>query len=263
MFLVLLIKLSVTFLDPPYPAFAVGFGIIMLIYQFGWISGAHFNPTVSFALISRGDVPTFPSNDYGQIVMYLVSQFTGGMFGGWMGYFIGGKQTCYTHVPKIGTSINTIMNVFLAEYVFTFLLTFVALHVGTHQQGNQFYGIAVGIAVFIGILAVNDVSGCIINPSVWVGLNIPSWSCIDSDDVDEIQLEFIWLYFLSEMMASVTSGLLFRLVYVPVIKELKRQEEFEEVMSQRMSNVGSYVTPAANLTNENNKNVNISIQNQL
>ena len=82
MFLIMFVKLASTY-DLFTAALAIGLGLALLIYNYGYISGAHLNPSVTMAVIIR-NIPDSPLSDKGQIVMYFVSQYTGGIFGGFM-----------------------------------------------------------------------------------------------------------------------------------------------------------------------------------
>ena len=87
MFLIMFIKLSVVY-DDYTTSLSIGLGLGLLIYNYGYISGAHLNPAVTMAIIMR-NIPDFPLSDRGQVLMYFVSQYLGGIFGGIMASVIG------------------------------------------------------------------------------------------------------------------------------------------------------------------------------
>lgn len=94
MFLIMFIKLAVVF-DDYTTSLSIGLGLGLLIYNYGYISGAHLNPAVTMAIIIR-NIPDFPVSDKGQIIMYFVSQYSGAVFGGIVATIIG-IQTQYMH----------------------------------------------------------------------------------------------------------------------------------------------------------------------
>jgi len=154
---------------------AIGLILMNMIYCLGHISGAHFNPAVTVAILVR-NIPQFPRHDTFNVFGYFISQYLGGIAGGFLAWSIGGHDTAY-HWPHVQDGPNApvrgaeIWYVFQGEFVFTFLLAFVVLNVATDQRisNNQFYGAAIGTTLMLAAFSVGPVSGCIINPAVWVG----------------------------------------------------------------------------------------------
>ena len=215
MFFIMTIRLSVALSD--FAVFAIGTVLMVIIYQFGWISGGHFNPAVSIAIIVRGNVDSFPARDYVQWIMYIVSQLLGAMIGGIFGNVIGGNEVCLAG-PYVDEDSYNLGQGFLGEFFFTLLLTYVVLHTGTHQGGNQFYGLAIGFSLFIAANCIGSITGCAINPAVWFGLNMAGLIC-DSDDTN--RFDQIWLYWGSQIVAACLSGVLFRFIYAPAHEQLQ------------------------------------------
>ena len=87
MFLIMFVKLASVY-DSYTTSLSIGLGLGLLIYNYGYISGAHLNPSVTMAIIFR-NIPDFPLSDRGQIAMYFVSQYLGGIFGGVLATIIG------------------------------------------------------------------------------------------------------------------------------------------------------------------------------
>ena len=215
MFFIMTIRLSaaLSFFAP----FSIGTILMVVIYQFGWISGGHMNPAVSIAILIRGNVDSFSTKDIPQFAMYIVSQLLGAMMGGIFGNVIGGKGVCGPG-PYVQDGYNLGQG-FLGEFFFTFLLTYVVLHTGTHQAGNQFYGLAIGFSLFIAVCCIGGITGCAINPSVWFGLTMAGLIC----DADENHFDEIWLYWGSQILAACLSGVLFRYLYEPAFKKLDEE----------------------------------------
>jgi len=61
---------------------ATGATLTVLILIFGPVSGAHFNPVVSLAFASRGELP------WADAATYLVVQFAGGLVGVWLAHLM-------------------------------------------------------------------------------------------------------------------------------------------------------------------------------
>ena len=218
MFLIMTIRLSGVLSE--FAPFAIGTLLMVLVYQFGWISGGHYNPAVSIAILIRGNF------DCTRFTMYIISQFIGAIVGGIFGNIIGGEAVC-TAGPYVDETSYSLAQGYAGELFFTFLLTYVVLHTGTHQDGNQFYGLSIGFSLFVAINCIGSITGCAINPAVWLGLNIAGIIC-DTDDT--VKLDQIWLYWCSEIIAGCVSGFLFRFVYLPAHEQLENIKEMNKNM---------------------------------
>lgn len=158
-FLVLIIALAVVGSVPLAPI-AIGFGLAVLVYMGGHVSGAHYNPAVSTAALMRGKMP---ASDY---VPYLVAQVLGGIAGAALGQVITGES--FAPAPAMGIGILVPL---LVEVLFTFLLVLVVLNTATHRdtKGNSFYGLAIGATVMVGAFVGGGISGGVFNPAVGIG----------------------------------------------------------------------------------------------
>jgi glycerol uptake facilitator-like aquaporin len=56
---------------------ATGAGLVVLIHMFGPVSGAHFNPAVTLAVLQRREV------EWRVALLYIVAQFAGAVLGVW------------------------------------------------------------------------------------------------------------------------------------------------------------------------------------
>jgi aquaporin Z len=71
----------------------------------------------------------------------------------------------------------------IAELLITFALAYVVLNVATSKDhpNNSFYGLAIGLTVFVGAVAVGNISGGAFNPAVGLAVcvaGIASWSML-------------------------------------------------------------------------------------
>ena len=150
---------------------AIGLILMVMVYAGGPISGAHYNPAVSLAVVLRQkmDVP--------DMIIYWISQFVGGYLGAIVGGTIinGGS---YVVVSRGAQATAT--QAFVAEIVFTFILCFVVLNVATRSSAssttkdNGYYGAAIGLTVTAGAITVGNISGGAFNPAVAVCLSVAS-----------------------------------------------------------------------------------------
>ena len=158
-FLTLTACLTVTG-DRPIPALAIGSSLMIMVYMGGHISGAHYNPAVSLALLLR---KKFPSSDF---LPYVASQIMGATAAAWVAYAVVGR----TMGIAPGADVSAMKAVFM-EALFTFALALVVLNVACSEatKGNSFYGLAIGFTVVAGAFATGWVSGGALNPAVGTG----------------------------------------------------------------------------------------------
>jgi len=222
-FLIFFIKMSAG-LSVQHSEFAIGFCLMIMVYKYGYISGGHYNPAVTIAVLARGGLETFPINDYGQIVMYIFSQLFGGMVGGLTALLIGGHETCVVVTRK--NLDYTYVQGFFAEFFGTFFLTTTVLHVGTHQLGNEFYGLAIGCSLLVCAISIAGITGCAINPAVWFGTVVSSVACQHIN----AEIKEVWMYWLAEFTAGLAAGLSFRALYMAMDQpetDVQQRLEFE------------------------------------
>lgn len=158
-FLVLIIGLVVTGSIGLAPV-AIGIGLSVLVYMGGHVSGAHYNPAVSTALLLRKKMP---SSDF---VPYVIAQLLGALAAAGSVHVMVGRT--FAPAPSVESGL---VAAFLAEMLFTFLLALVVLNVAATEatKGNSFYGFAIGGTVMVGAFVVGGISGGAFNPAVGTG----------------------------------------------------------------------------------------------
>ena len=194
-FLVLIIGLSQNPL-------AIGLGLAVLVYMGAHISGAHYNPVVSLAMLINDQI------ELKEFSFYLASQLLGSVVAT---YFIMSLGNDF----EVISNTNDISSFFLAEILFTFLLVFVILNVALNKnlKGNQFYGLAIGLTVTAGAFAVGNISGGVFNPAVSFGPSL--FSFIDPQVVgtNVSSSDFFIYYLISGIIGSVIASYLYKKVY--------------------------------------------------
>ena len=151
---------------------ANGFVITSLIYIFGRISGAHFNPSVSIPMFLRGKITS------DELLYYTVAQFSGGFAGTFYialcnkGNFdrlsstqIGNYLIKYDDENQQFIDTWSYMSAFFCELILTFGLVMVAL--GSTVKRNNFNnltGIIMGLTLIMLIFVGFNLSGASMNP---------------------------------------------------------------------------------------------------
>mgnify|MGYP001379547465 FL=1 len=194
-FLVLIIGLS----QNPV---AIGLGLAVLVYMGAHISGAHYNPVVSLAMLINNQI------ELKEFSFYLASQLLGSVVATYFIMLLGNDF-------NVVSNTNDISSFFVAEILFTFLLVFVILNVALNKnlKGNQFYGLAIGLTVTAGAFTVGNISGAVFNPAVSFGPSL--FSFIDPQVVgtNVSSSDFFIYYLISGTIGSVIASYLYKKVY--------------------------------------------------
>ena len=139
---------------------AIGSVLMVMVFAGGHVSGGHFNPAVSTAVLLRGRMA---AGEYGP---YIITQFVAAVIAGLLVRYVGGREP---HAVVAGNG-----KMLIVEFIYTFALAWVVLHVATARgtEGNSFYGLAIGFTVVAGALAVGGISGGAFNPAIAVGASV-------------------------------------------------------------------------------------------
>lgn len=186
-----------------------------MIYTYGYISKAHYNPSITIAFMIR-NIPQWPRDDYIQCFMYFIMEYTGAIVGGLLSWLFGGNESALVYPSTILNTNNGILTPFIifrsfmAELIFTFILASVILSVATdkRQSGNQFYGISIGLTVTVSIICIGNISGCCLNSAVWLGCIIPAL-IVDK----KINLNDAWIYWIAPFIGGIIAAIVFNLLY--------------------------------------------------
>lgn len=171
-FLVFTIGCTVLSRSPLAPL-AIGAVLMVMVYAGGHISGAHYNPAVTLAVLLRGRI------GLADAVPYWVAQLAAGVIAALSARYVVNPGS----VPELSPSGRELGVALLAEALFTFALAYVVLNAATSKDhpGNSFYGLAIGFTVAAGALAVGGISGGAFNPAVAIGaatMGLFAWSKI-------------------------------------------------------------------------------------
>ena len=135
-FLVLTIGLVVLDGTPMAPI-AIGSVLMAMVYMGGHISGAHYNPAVSVAILIRGKMKAR------ELAPYVTAQISGAILASLAVMLIVGDTFAPAPAPEAGLVV-----VLLCEALFTFALSLVILNVATDDAtaGNRADDIGVTVA---------------------------------------------------------------------------------------------------------------------
>ena len=191
-FLVLVIGLTVIAPGAGVMApLAIGGILMVMVYAGGHISGAHYNPAVTFAVWLRGKCP---GKD---VAPYMLAQIIGAALASWVACSLKGACIIAALNPGIKRAL-------IAEFIFTFALVFVVLNTAFSKKtaGNSYYGLAIGLTLMTAIYAIGNISGGALNPAVAIGITVMGLS----------KLGNLWLYIVGNLAGGALAAIVFRVV---------------------------------------------------
>ena len=170
---------------------AIGTTLMVMVYAGGHISGGHYNPAVTLAVLVRGKI------DIGGAITYWIAQI-GGALAAWA------IATFIFDVEGADTSAVTSVSQGLgAEILGTFALAYVVLNTATAKgtNGNSFYGLAIGFTVMACAYTFGGFSGGAFNPAVAIG------ACLMKGFI----WADLWIYLVGCLAGGVLAGLVFNM----------------------------------------------------
>lgn len=183
-------------------ALAFGLTVLTMVYAVGHISGAHFNPAVSFGLWVGG---RFDKKD---LLPYIGAQVLGGIAGATILYFIATGQEGFElggfaangygeHSPG-GYSMFAGL---LTEVVMTFMFLIVILGATHSKAPKGFAGLAIGLSLTLIHLISIPVTNTSVNParSTSQAIFVGGWA-----------MEQLWLFWLAPIIGAVLAGLVYK-----------------------------------------------------
>lgn len=183
---------------------AYGFLTMALVFCFGYLSGGHFNPAISFSVWVSGAKDGFGIT---KVILYTVSQTSAALAAALYCKVIVISKT--VPAPDTPIAILNIISVIFSEAIFTFVLCSVQLHVACSKgtQGNNYYGFAVGMAVLSGGLVMGGIRGGAFNPAVATGLQAARCLTLDC-----APLASVWIFWIGELAGATAAAVLYKLV---------------------------------------------------
>lgn len=171
------------------------------IYSLGAVSGANFNPAVSFAL-GMSKAIGGPGLPWRTVGIYTAAQTAGSVTAALLYSLLFGSGFYLQPATGFGW-----LNAGLCEMCYTFMIAFVVLNVTAAKknakEGNQYYGMAIGFAVIAGGYGAGAISGGCFNPAVAAGI-----------DLSSVGVSFAWClaYAFFELLGGCLAAVLFACV---------------------------------------------------
>lgn len=174
-------------------AFAFGLALVAAIYAVGHISGGHYNPAVSLAMLIDGRLT------WKEFAYYVVSQLAGAAFAGLVVFTIGGASPAGAALPA------ETWVVIAYEVVLTYTFVYVILSVSKRKELGSFAGLIIGLTLTALILAGGAKSGASLNPAGAFGPAL----------FTEGALADYWVYLVGTLVGGGLAALTYKFLGVP------------------------------------------------
>ena len=173
---------------------AISFGLVIMfgIYAVGHISGAHFNPGVTFAFALSRHFP------WGRAIAYWGAQLTGALAAAAL------LRASLGNIADVGATLpsGSQGQSFLWELVLTFFLMFVIMAVATDTRAvGEAAAIAIGGTVGLDAMFGGPISGASMNPARSIGPALVSGN-----------LHALWLYVLAPIVGASLAAMTYQFV---------------------------------------------------
>ena len=173
---------------------AISFGLVIMImiYAVGHISGAHFNPSVSFAFALTRHFP------WPRAFAYWIAQAAGALIAAAI------LRVSLGNVAHVGATLpaGSQGQSFLWEVVLTFFLMFVIMAVATDTRAvGEAAAIAIGGTVGLDAMFGGPISGASMNPARSLGPALVSGD-----------LHALWLYIVAPLVGAALGAFAYQFV---------------------------------------------------
>ena len=141
----------------PFAAVAPFIALLIVVYSFGKVSLAHFNPAVTIGYYITGHITKI------QVVYYFAAEIIGAILGSlFVLSIIGDKENLGANAPNFDFSM---LLIFPVEVLASAMLMGVIFYVAYTKGLRSFSGVAIGGIVGLDILFLAFISGASMNPA--------------------------------------------------------------------------------------------------
>jgi MIP family channel proteins len=205
-------------------AAAHGLALMVIVYVWGSISGAHVNPAVTFGVAIAGRM------EWIKAISYWVAQFLGAIAAAYLLLWLIG------HGTELGRTVGSLtplgaeaaegtsaLKVIVLEGVLTFFLVVAVFASGIHGRNGNMAGVAIGLVLTMDILAGGLLTGASMNPARTLG------PAVVLGDVS-----YVWMYFVGPLLGGALGAFVYDKYFLPAA-ELTPPVEAAELHGKRRS----------------------------
>jgi aquaporin Z len=169
-----------------------GFGLLAAIFAFGHISGGHFNPAVTVAMVL--DRRTAPVDAVG----YIVAQVAGALAAGGLVIVAVNQAAVTAGITRPGQGITDV-GALVIEIVLT--AAFIAVILAATKRVPSLAALAIPLSLVAIHFASATLSGASVNPARSIG------SAVMGGDVSQL-----WIYLVAPIVGAILGWLVWRLI---------------------------------------------------
>jgi len=179
---------------------AIGFGLMVLIYLGFHVSGAHYNPIVTLAMLFRKEISLLDS------INYIIFQILGAILAGSAVFFL--TSVTMEVQPNLSATVYQILGY---EVLFTYLYVYAFLTVTSHPKlkNNTFYGLVLGATIMVGLFSSIQTSGGVFNPATSVGVTLSHLFIGDG-----VSKYYLWYYLVGPALGGLIATAHYSLINV-------------------------------------------------
>jgi MIP family channel proteins len=187
-------------------AWAHGLALMVIIYAWGSISGAHVNPAVTLGVALAGKMK------WDRAVLYWIAQFAGAAIAAYLLYYLVGTldianfknaATTGKFTPLAG-SPGDVMRCLTVEAVLTFFLVSAVFASGVYGLNGNLAGVAIGLVLTMDIIMGGALTGASMNPARSFGPALVLG-----------ELGYLWIYIVGPFIGGAVAALLYEKVFQP------------------------------------------------
>ena len=183
-------------------ALAHGITLAVAVSAFGGLSGAHFNPAVTFGLAVAGRHP------WARVPTYWIAQLVGGVVAGFalryvFDFAIAAIDKTHLGTPALAVTITPTVGI-VVEAVLTIFLVWAVYGTAVSPLAPRIAGFGIGLTVMTDILLGGPLTGAAMNPARWFGTAVPA-AFYDN----------WYVYWVGPLVGAAIAGLLIRYVLAP------------------------------------------------
>jgi MIP family channel proteins len=180
-------------------AFAHGLTVMAFAFAYGPVSGGHFNPSVTIAVLAAGAMRA------GEAAGYIVSQLVGGLLGALLlRAVLGGAETglgtpMLAHNLALGATTLTVTPWagYVIEAVLGFFLSTIVLSTAVAGRAGNLAPLAIGVTLTLNIIMGGPLTGAAFNPARALGPMVATGNFSDA-----------WLYLTAPIVGAIVAAIL-------------------------------------------------------
>lgn len=183
-------------------ALAHGLAVSVAVSSFGGLSGAHFNPAVTFALAVAGKHP------WPRVPTYWIAQAVGALIAGFAlryAFEFDPSALARTHIgtPALGGGV-TVTAAIVVEAILTIFLLWAVFGTAVSPFAPRIGGFGIGLMVAADTLGGGAITGAAMNPARWLGTAVPAGF-----------YDNWFVYFVGPLIGATIAALSYRFVFAP------------------------------------------------